>query len=223
MILDTSGRARWSEVWEGLPYISRRRTGSTQHMINGPGARPYIAAKGDRQWLWKKFDLRPGEILLTEPERDAASHHAGLIVLEPNTKGTNGNNKAWIWERWQAVADAFPGQVIQFTRDADAQVLRGVRVLRTPSFRAAAAVLAQSRGIATTEGGLHHAAAALGVPAVVLFSHFISPAITGYHAHRNLYHAGAPCGSRTPCPDCRASMEAISVEEVVTNLKESLR
>lgn len=223
LIVDASRRPRWSPVWEGLPYIARRPAGRYQPMINGPGARPYIAAKGERQWLWRKFDLRPGEIALTEAERDMASHHAGFIVVEPNIKGTNGGNKAWIWGRWQALADALPGQVIQFAANADTQVLRGVRVLRTPSFRDACAVLAQSRALVTTEGGLHHAAAALGVPAVVLFSHFIAPSITGYHTHRNIYHAGAPCGSRTECQACRASMEAITVEEVIRNLQEIVR
>jgi ADP-heptose:LPS heptosyltransferase len=92
--------------------------------------------------------------------------------------------------------------------------------VQTPSFRAAAAVLANAVAFVGTEGGLHHAAAALGRPAVVLFSEFISPAITGYRTHRNLYHAGQPCGSRSACSGCRASMEAISVDEVVSNLLE---
>ena len=100
------------------------------------------------------------------------------------------------------------------------RVLRGVHYVQTPSFRHGAAVLAVSRAFVGTEGGLHHAAAALGVPAVVLFSEFISPDITGYATHRNIRHAGATCGARIPCSSCRASMEAITVDEVEKHLKE---
>jgi ADP-heptose:LPS heptosyltransferase len=92
-----------------------------------------------------------------------------------------------------------------------------------PTFRLACAVLANCRAFVGTEGGLHHAAAALGIPSVVLFSEFIGPDITGYKTHRNLRHAGPACGSRLPCQGCVDSMNAISVDEVTTNLWEVAR
>jgi len=66
------------------------------------------------------------------------------------------------------------------------------------------------------EGGLHHAAAALGRPAVVIFGHFIDPEVTGYHGHKNL-RGGAVgmCGSWSSCPECVRAMEAITPEVVV--------
>lgn len=222
LIVDAGRRPRWHPLWEGLPFLVQRPGGKFQYLVNAPGVRPYISAKTERKWTWRKFDLVPGSIALTEDERRFAAPYGGMVLVEPNIKGTNGGNKAWLWERWQAVADAFPGRVMQVVGSSDANVLRRVQVVETPSFRHAAAVLAVARCFVGTEGGLHHAAAALGVPAVVLFSEFISPAITGYQQHHNLYHADKPCGSRFACAGCRASMEAITVDEVVSQLREVL-
>jgi ADP-heptose:LPS heptosyltransferase len=67
-----------------------------------------------------------------------------------------------------------------------------------------------------------HAAAAVGTPAVILWSEFISPEITGYSSMTNLRHAGKPCGNRLACASCRKSMEAITVDEVVRALEKLL-
>jgi len=56
----------------------------------------------------------------------------------------------------------------------------------------------------------------------VLWSHFISPDITGYQTQKNLRHANGWCGMRVDCPTCRASMEAITVDEVAQALREVL-
>ncbi len=96
--------------------------------------------------------------------------------------------------------------------------LPGATQVPTPTFRHAAAVLSVCRAFVGTEGGLMHAAAAVGTPAVILWSEFISPEITGYSSMTNLRHAGKPCGNRFNCPSCRKSMEAITVDEVVAGL-----
>jgi FkbM family methyltransferase len=58
----------------------------------------------------------------------------------------------------------------------------------------AAGVLSGASLLISPEGGLHHAAAALGVRAVVIFGGFISPATTGYALHTNLFTAARPAG-----------------------------
>jgi ADP-heptose:LPS heptosyltransferase len=222
LICGANRRPRWSPVWENNPKIVRRPGGRFQYLISGPDSRPYVVSKTARTWAWRRWEIAPGEIHFTKAEEDFGLHHGGWIVIEPNIKGTNEGNKGWLWERWQEVADAFPGQVLQMIGAPSMRRLRGVKILHTPTFRHAAAVLAWARVFVGTEGGLHHAAAAVGAPAVVLFSEFISPEITGYPMHRNLYHAGKPCGSRFECAGCRASMEAITVGEVVHHLREIL-
>jgi ADP-heptose:LPS heptosyltransferase len=139
-----------------------------------------------------------------------------MVMIEPTTKVPDGN-KAWLWDRWQAVART-RSDFVQ-CGPADAPRLTGVEFVET-TFRNAAAVLSGCRAFVGPEGALHHAAAALDVPAVVLWSEFISPDVTGYASQINIRHAGPACGSRVPCESCKRSMEAITVQEVVENLRE---
>ena len=219
LVVDRRGAPQWHPVFENNPRIVRAPARNARRLINCSGSRPYIAAKGPEQWYWKRWPIAPGEIYLSESEREFAAGYQGAVLIEPHTKVIS-SNKAWIWDRWQALVDC-GGEFIQIG-PAGTQLLRGVRFVETPSFRHACAVLAESRAFVGTEGGLHHAAAALGIPAVVLFSEFISPQITGYPMHRNLRHAGPACGSRIPCAGCKASMEAITVEEVRHNLLQEI-
>lgn len=219
MVVGRSGAIAWSEVFEGNPKILKRPERNALRLINAGGVRPYIAAKSPTHWRWKLWDISPGELFLNDAERAFAAAHAGRILIEPNTK-ESGSNKAWIWSRWQELVDR-GGDFIQ-VGGSGAPRLTGVKFVETVTFRQACAVLAVSRAFVGAEGGLHHAAAALGIPAVVLFSEFIEPLYTGYKTHRNLRHAGPPCGSRIPCAGCRESMEKISVDEVSANLEQLL-
>lgn len=221
LVLGRAGRVMWSpEVFTNNPRIIRRPEGSFQMLQNGPGMRPYIAAKQERRWVWKSWPIAPGEIYLSEDERSSAWPWTGCVVIEPHTKVADGN-KSWQWERWQAVVDAMPNVRFVQVGPFNTRALDGVE-MATTSFRQAAAILSVSKAFVGTEGALHHAAAALGIPAVVLWSEFISPDITGYAQHRNLRHAGEPCGARVPCVGCKISMGLITVDEVVGNLTEVL-
>ncbi len=221
LVVAQRGRVMWSDVFENNPKILRREQTGCNVLLNAPGARPYIAAKYETRWVWKKWEKQPGEIFLMESERAFAEPYKGCVLIEPHTKVAEGN-KAWYWERWQTVIDEMSEVLFVQTGPFNTRPLRGVELVAT-TFRQAAAILAGSRAFLGTEGALHHAAAALSIPAVVLWSEFISPEITGYPTHRNLRHAGTPCGARVPCVGCRVSMELISVEEVVQNLKEVLQ
>ena len=211
-------RPQWSEVFEGNPKIAKVRTGDCVILKNGGGCRPYIQAKTVRRWYFKEWDIAPGEIFLSDAEREFAEPYRGKILIEPTTKVPNGN-KAWIWERWQQVA----GNRDDFIQvgGASATRLDGVDSVVT-TFREAMAVLSVCRAYVGSEGALHHVAAAFDVPAVVLWSEFVHPKFTGYASQRNLRHAEGYCGSRLPCAGCKASMEAIAVDEVLTNLGEVL-
>ena len=76
------------------------------------------------------------------------------------------------------------------------------------------------------EGGLHHAAAALSTPAVVIYGGFVSPVNMGYEGQVALYrphrHDGEPCGLRVPCEGCIAAMDGIAVETVAAALERLL-
>jgi ADP-heptose:LPS heptosyltransferase len=141
------------------------------------------------------------------------------VVIEPTVKDMGacvGANKQWPIERYLRVAAGLAD-------DGEFPVSLGPtrggwdvlpRVI-TETFRDALCVLSLARLYIGPEGGLHHAAAALGVPAVVIFGGFSSPAATGYPWHVNIAAPGKPCGSTAYCAHCRDAMAAITVERVL--------
>ncbi|WP_411829488.1 glycosyltransferase family 9 protein [Paraburkholderia aspalathi] len=102
--------------------------------------------------------------------------------------------------------------------DRYSRPLPGVEFVPTATFRQACALLARARAYLGPEGGLHHACAALRVPAVVIFGGYVSPSVTGYHHHINLFSgSGLGCGRSLAC-DC-SCMSTITYELVVAALR----
>ncbi len=243
-VLDRLGRPRWHPIWDGNARLARpeavARGLEVQTLVNGPGCRPYVdyvAMRGDfaalfpgrsfttkicdrrLPWRYTAWRATPGE-LPSVPRREPGNY----VVLEPHVKTNASPNKDWGWDRWQAL--------LCRRRDLDwvqlgaggTRIVDGARYVATTDFRAACAVLAGARAAVLPEGGLHHAAAALGVPAVVIFGGMTSPANTGYPGHVNLFEpAGAsPCGQRVACDHCGRAMAAIAPESVVEHLERIL-
>jgi hypothetical protein len=226
VIVGADGRPRWHELWEGLPYIVKRTYGKAIiRLMNGGGVRPYIVRKTPERWVWKPYKPIPAEIMFTKAETAFAEPYRGMVMIEPNVKNIGHDNKAWIETRWRELTARLTVWSGQCVADVTQAGLPGASLIVTPTFRHALAVLSVARAFIGTEGGLMHGAAAVGTPAVILWSEFISPEITGYHTDKiiNLRHAGPPCGMRTNCPGCRKSMEAITVDEVVESLERLLK
>lgn len=219
----------WSDLWDNVPYIIRRPAGRRYHtLIDGSGVRAYIAGKSAERWTWRPFVPTPAQIVFTPAELAFAEPYRGMVMVEPNVKAIGHSNKDWGWHNWNSftlvVNERFQGSIDMLCcSPVPGPRLSYTRSVLTPTFRHACAVLSVCRAYVGPEGGLHHAAAAVGTPAVILWSEFISPDITGYATHRNLRHAGKACGMRTDCRGCRASMEAITVNEVVENLEGILK
>lgn len=176
------------------------------------------------QWL-TDYRAVPGDMHFDENEMSHASEIAmrlpqDYFIIEPNiAEKPWPNKKGWPIERWQAVVDALPD--VPFIQVSQGEMLRGVHQVLTPTFRLACGLLSCAGGVISTDGGLHHAAAALSVPAVVLWGHYSSPDIFGYDDHTNIRHAdGIGCGCTfKECPDCEQSMHDIKVDEVVEAIK----
>ena len=95
-------------------------------------------------------------------------------------------------------------------------VKRYTKWKETNTFREALQVLSKAKLFVGTDGGLHHAAAALGIPSVVIWTGFTSPRHLGYDTHRNIHDGSEPCGTYdSVCQHCLLKSKAITVEQVL--------
>jgi hypothetical protein len=173
------------------------------------------------RWVWNRdFHAIPGEIVFNAQERrNAARYGKGFVLIEPNVVAAKGcaPNKDWGQANYQRVASlllAGGHDVAQFIHPTSGPPLAGVRPLRTLDIRDALALLGRAALYVGPEGGLHHGAAAAGIPAVVIFGGFIPPEVTGYADHTNLTGGAEACGSLHRCEHCREAMRSISIAEV---------
>jgi len=169
-----------------------------------------------RRWIWNyEFKAKPGEFYFTELER--ADRRPGACLIEPNVPWHKSVavNKDWGANRYQALADRLKRDGWRVFQTSYGEVrLLDVETVSVDSFRQAAGILAGVDLVITPEGGLHHAAAAVGTRAIVIFGGFIPPAITGYDMHINLTGDAEACGSLNRCDHCRRALERIEVDHV---------
>jgi ADP-heptose:LPS heptosyltransferase len=226
LIVGRDGRlVQHQGLFDGVPYLLTRRppvARGYRRLLNCPGVRSYIASKTPEQWVWKPYTPIPADLKFTPGELEFAERYRGHVMVEPNVKDVGHRNKAWPhWTELMAALRAAGVSTVQCGPGGTANIADHFAL--TPSFRYAAAVLSVSRAFVGTEGGLMHAAAAVGTPGVIIFGAFISPEVTGYAMHRNLFTGeGLGCGMRTDCPHCRDAMRKITPGAVLDNLKELL-
>ena len=212
-------RVIWEEVFDNNPKMAREPYAGCVWVPNVMGARPYIDyAKTKREKVAYRADFRveSGEIFLTDEEKDRYASFQGFAYIEPNVKGTFSGNKDWGFEKWQQVVYSLPE--IRFIQGKGKKLER-VEQVGTTSFRDACALLSRSDLFVGTDGGLHHAAAALGKKAVVVWGGLVSPKILGYDIHTNLHSGTHSCGNYQPCPHCREALEWITVDMVVDAIR----
>lgn len=200
----------WSPIFDANPDIS---ASDGFPLENRPGRRPYHLGavrtkRGTKVVFNPHYRASPG-ILSVKPVRH------GKILIEPNCKRDFfKDNKDWGFDRYQSVVNRmWPAEFVQVGNEG--RVLQGVQFIRTETFMDALPYLAGAKMYIGPEGGLHHAAAALGVPGVVIFGGHTHPDTTGYQIHINLASDDAGCGSMFDCEHCRRAMDGISVEAVI--------
>lgn len=217
---------RWSGVWLNNPRIAQPgEVGDFNDIpVRVASLRPYMAGKTRQKWLWKEYVPPVGEIYFSDAELEFGARHAGLVIVEPHIKAGASPNKRWDWIRWNKLAYLLSAAGVRVTQlgPEGTRTLDRVDLIPTPSFRMAAAVLANARAAVLPEGALHHAAAALNVPAVVIFGGYISPRQTGYAGQASLFTGGEPCGMRVPCEHCAEAMAAITPKMVFDALRDVL-
>lgn len=241
-ILDRNGRARAHPLWDHHPAIAQPGSGpmgGLPTVTSGSGCRPYLQypwkpETGQRFNSWRASDHR-GRICFGAGERAdaariAASIGAPFVVIEPNVKPRANPNKDWGLARWQRVVHGWDGPPLVQLGPCGAPTLSGVRRLVTDDrdgapcsgFRRASAILSHALAYVGAEGALHHAAAALRLPAVVVFGGASSIPNLGYPDHINLGEP-EPCGAWLPCDHCKAALDAIAPGHVTAALARIVR
>jgi hypothetical protein len=202
-------------IFVNNPRMADRNEDATW-VRNYPGCRPYLKGQSDGRMIFND-DYKPiaGEIWLSKAEKlyaDTTAPKEPFILIEPNVKRTyiHTVNKAWhYWE--DLVKHDYPWLQI-----GDKTINPITRNITTKDFRQALAILSKASLFVGTDGGLHHAAAALGIPSVVIWTGFTSPKHLGYDEHLNIYDGGEPCGYYAGvCPHCSERSRAITVQRVL--------
>lgn len=207
--------AHWHEVFEGNPKIAGTAGRDTVWIPDFPGHRPYIASfiKRERYIFREDYRAPYGKLYISDEEHQWVKDHSlgDYILVEPYIKDDMpqlkiGQNKAW--DKWdQLLKLDYPWLQIGQKEAKTRQVKTNVRQ--------ALAIVANAKLVVTTDGMLHHAAAALGVPAVVLWGGVVSPKILGYPTHTNIWNGAKPCGSFAHvCQHCKDAMSSITLEQV---------
>ena len=213
-------QVEWGVVFENNPGLSKEVVPGCVWVHSHKGFRPYVdyTKTTKEKFAWKRdFKADPGELFLKEEELHWTQ--TDFVYIEPNIKGWLGPNKDWGFDNWQAVVKSLPE--IRFIQ-GPGRKLEGVEQVETTGFRDACALLSRSSLFVGTDGGLHHAAAALNKKAVVIWGGYTHPRNLGYETHTNLHAGVEPCGNTKPCEHCRSAMKKITVERVVESIRRNL-
>lgn len=160
------------------------------------------------------------DLFLTHEEIGIATNLIGikskpLIVIEPHTKDSYSVNKRYPFGKWQNVVNILKDRYdfIQVGAQGN-KVLDNVKDLTgQTTFRECAAVIAEADLFLGAEGGLMHAANAVGIKSVIIVTGFLHPRMTCYPGNMNIWIGKnhGPCGMKIKCDKC--SLECIQHDE----------
>jgi ADP-heptose:LPS heptosyltransferase len=121
------------------------------------------------------------------------------IAIEPNGKTDYfGHNRLWFFERWQLLVDRLSesSEIIQVGGGTGSSLENVKDLSGKLTFRETAWVISQSKLFVGTIGGLMHAARAVEIKSVILYSGTEKVDMAGYSENVNLIMPVdcSPCG-----------------------------
>jgi ADP-heptose:LPS heptosyltransferase len=217
------------------------------HVPRKPGGnRWYIDGWHSGRIIYKNYQPKPCPYIVSEDEHDQALQildEYGLtgksfVVVNPDTKNTTlSTNKDWGLKRWQQLTDLLSKKidVVRIKPKSSVQDVSGhveykqkmldnATNIVEDSVRVSFAIMSLSKAIITSEGGVHHFAAAINKPAFVIYGGVIHPDQTGYRDREQTYYfvGDEPCGSQYPCTHCKDSMAAIKPYMIYDDVLEEI-
>jgi len=167
-IIGKHGRREWMPLYNNVPYL-----GKGIRLYDYGGNRAYYKKNEQGRVIFNyDYKAEPATVI-------ADAINTDYIIIEPNIKPGAPPAKKWHW--YQEVVDAFPAEYLQFNK----QSLKGVDTVKT-DLKQAAAYMKGARAYIGTEGFLHHLAAAVGTPAVVVIGAYSPAEVIGYANHINI-------------------------------------
>lgn len=208
-------RMSWNnDIFANNPRMASNSDTDVVWVKNYQGHRPYLKGTKNGRLLFND-DYKPkvGEIYFDNEEQKVIDKIRGnYIVVEPNVKKIYAHTVNKAWHGWEELFK----HDLPWIQLGDVTTEKKTKWVETPTFRNALAILSKAKLFVGTDGGLHHAAAALGIPSVVIWTGFTSPRHLGYDTHRNIHDGSEPCGTYDGvCQHCLLKSKAISVEQVL--------
>lgn len=219
------------QIFWGNPNVAppgSERDPDIEWIANYRGSRPYNRNANNTHWEYVPGMVKtPGEIFFKPEETEWAARQAlrlnkRFVLIEPSVPHFKrmGINKQWPVKYYRTLAKVLresgyePIQFVYQPPFGPSQDLPETTHFNTPSFRHSLALMKLAQFYVGPEGGMHHGAAAVGTPAVVIFGGYISPDITGYPHHYNHFTGGKACGKFEPCEHCATALASITVDQV---------
>ncbi len=203
------------QVFANNPRMASNSDTDVVWVKNYPNHRPYLKGSKDGHLVFNDdYKPKPGEIYLSKDEKIWADKKVKepFILIEPNVKRTFIHTVNKAWDKW----DELVKHDLPWKQVGDCTAKRYTKWIETKTFREALAILNKASVFVGTDGGLHHAAAALGIPSVIIWTGFSSPRHLGYDTHRNIHDGSEPCGTfNSVCKHCLLKAKAITVEQVL--------
>lgn len=229
LALDKRGAPKWNDLWNYTSHMARPGEPHEGTIPYVNGRRAYIVDETSERRTFREYHPYPAQLLLDETSKRLAVHGRNAVVFNPTIKDRAPVNKQWPLARWEALI--YLVNEVEWVQvgavGAGNPRIRGARLVECSRFTHACGILSGARAAVLHEGALHHAAAALSTPSVVIRGGYISPKVTGYEGQVDLYVEDERypygCGMRVPCKHCEESMSAITVEVVAEALRNLLR
>jgi hypothetical protein len=208
-------RMSWdSQVFANNPRMASNSNTDVVWVKNYQGHRPYLKGTKNGHMLFNDdYKPRVGEVYFNQLEKKNIDKiDKDYIVVEPNVKRVYAHTINKAWHGWEELFK----HDLPWLQLGDVTVKRYTKWKETTTFREALQILSKAKLFVGTDGGLHHAAAALGIPSVVIWTGFTSPRHLGYDTHRNIHDGSEPCGTYdSVCQHCLLKSKAITVEQVL--------